>query len=287
MARVVHISDLHQQLDWGRRSFFSTGWRGALGRFELHGMGRLARFHGVEARLEQLVEDLHAIDADHIVVTGDVSALGHEDEVGPVEELLRPLLQAGRLTVIPGNHDRYTDTPSARVFERIFSPWLGSDLPELAVEGPYPFVRLVGEDLAFIGLDSTRVSGWSHYFVGRLGDRQLEAARAALAHPKLAGRTVFVLSHHGPLGPSGKFDWIHSALLDASGLLDVLHERPAVLLHGHSHERYWHRRDGGRPHVLGAGSSTEKGREGYWVLEFDDHHALEAHRYLPGRRRVG
>jgi hypothetical protein len=213
------------------------------------------------------------------VVTGDVSALGHEDEVGPVEELLRPLLKAGRLTVIPGNHDRYTDTPSARVFERVFSPWLGSDLPELAVEGPYPFVRLVGDDLAFIGLDSTRVSGWSHYFVGRLGSRQLEAARAALAHPKLAGRTVF--------GPSGRFDWIHSGLLDASGLLDVLHERPAVLLHGHSHERYWHRRAGGRPHVLGAGSSTEQGREGYWVVEFDDHQALEAHRYLPGRRRVG
>jgi 3',5'-cyclic AMP phosphodiesterase CpdA len=287
VARVVHLSDLHQQLDWGRRRFFSTGWRGAPGRFELQGLGRLARFDGVQARIEQLVDDLHALTADHVVVTGDLSALGHEDELGAVEALLRPLLAAGRLTVIPGNHDRYTDTPRARVFERAFGSWLASDLPELAVAGPFPFVRLVGERLAFIGLDSTRVSGWSHYVVGRVGRVQLEAARAALTHPKLAGRTVFVLSHHGPLGPSGRFDWLHSGLLDAAALLSLLRDRPAVLLHGHSHERTWHRAAGGRPHLLGAGSSTEQGRQGYWVLDFDDHLALDAHRYLPGRRRVG
>ncbi|GMU61131.1 MAG: hypothetical protein AMXMBFR34_28940 [Myxococcaceae bacterium] len=286
VARIVHVSDLHQQVDWGRRSFFSTGWRGAPGRFELHGMGRLARFEGVQARLERLVDELHAHSADHLVVTGDVSALGHEDEVGQVEELLRPLLAAGRMTVIPGNHDRYTDTPAARVFERIFAPWLTSDLPELAVDGPYPFVRLVGDSVALVGLDSTRVSGWSHYFVGRLGQRQLDAARAALAHPRLAGRTVFILSHHGPVGPSGSFDWIHSGLLDAAALLELVKEHPAVLLHGHSHERFWHRADHQRPHLIGAGSSTEKGREGYWVVEFDDHRALEAHAYMPGRKRA-
>lgn len=280
------MSDLHQQVDWGRRSFFSTGWRGALGRFELHGLGRLARFDGVRGRIEQLVDDLHALVADHLVITGDVSALGHEDEVGVVEELLRPLLAQRRLTVIPGNHDRYTDSPAARVFERFFGPWLSSDLPEYAVEGPYPFVRLVGDDLAFIGLDSTRVSGWSHYFVGRVGDRQLEAARQALDDPRLAGRTVFVLSHHPPVGPSGRFDWVHSGLIDAKRLLGLVHERPAVLLHGHSHDRTWHKADAGRPHLVGAGSSTEKGREGYWVIEFDDHRALEAHAYMPGRKRA-
>jgi 3',5'-cyclic AMP phosphodiesterase CpdA len=286
VARIIHVSDLHQQLDWGRKSYFSTGWRGALGRFELHGLGRLKRFEGVRARLEQLVDDLHAFTADHLVVTGDVSALGHEDEIGPVEELLRPLLAAGRMTVIPGNHDRYTDKPGARVFERFFKPWLTSDLPELAVDGRYPFVRLVGESLAFIGLDSTHVSGLAQYFFGRIGKPQLEAARKALAHPKLAGRTVFVLVHHGPLGPSGKFDWVHSGLLDAKELLALVHERPAVLLHGHSHERFWHRAHEGRPHVVGAGSSTEKGREGYYVLEFDDHAELEAHAYMPGRKRA-
>jgi hypothetical protein len=118
-------------------------------------------------------------DVDPFVVTGDVSGFGHEDEVGPVEEFLRPLLKAGRLTVNPG-------------------------------------------------------------FVGRLGSRQFEAVRAALAPPKLAERTVFVPSHHGPLGPSDRFDWIHSGFLDASGRLGVLNERPAVVMHGHSHARSWH-----------------------------------------------
>ncbi len=281
-VRIAHLSDLHQQLDWGARSWGSSGWRGVPGRFELHGLGRLARFEGVEPRIAQLVDDLHALDVDHAVLTGDVSALGHEDEVGRVHELLEPLVRAGRLTVIPGNHDRYTDRPGARVFERFFTP--RSDWPEYAGPDGYPFVRLVNERLAVVGLDSTRVPGWTHYLVGRVGEAQLDALGRLLSDPRLAGRTVLVLSHHGPLGPSGRFHWNHSALLDAGALTRRVRQHHAVLLHGHSHQRYWHRRTEARPHVLSAGSATEPGGEGYWLLELEDAVTMEARRYLPGRR---
>lgn len=283
MARkIIHLSDLHQQADWKNRSWHSTGWLGLLGRVELHGFGRLKRFHGVQARIEQLIDDLHALDADHVVITGDLSALGHEDEIGRVHELLAPLLREQRLTVIPGNHDRYTDAPGARVFERYFAH--DSAMPEYAVHDGFPFVRLVGDDLALVGLDSTRVRGLSHYFVGRLGKEQLSALEKILVDPRLEGRTVVVLLHHGPFGPHGAFDWTHSGLIDSKELLRVVHGRNVVVLHGHSHERYWHQRHEERPHLLSAGSSTERGREGYWVIDMDDHHALEARRFLPGRK---
>lgn len=282
VVRIIHLSDIHHQVDWKRRSWWSTGWRGLIGRFELHGMGRLARFDGVLARIEQLIDDLHALDADHAVITGDVSALGHEDEIGRVHELLAPLLKSNKLTVIPGNHDRYTDRPGARVFERFFER--DSVMPEHAVHDGFPFVRFVGDDLAVVGLDSTRVSGWSHYFVGRLGAEQLAALEKILDDPRLAGRTVAVLLHHGPFGPHGRFDWTHSGLIDSKELLRIVTGRNAVLLHGHSHERYWHARHEERPHILSAGSSTERGREGYWIIDMDDHAALEARRYGPGRK---
>jgi len=50
--------------------------------------------------------------------------------------------------------------------------------------------------------------------------------------------------------------------------------RPVVLLHGHSHQRYWHRARPGRPHLIAGGSSTE--RPGFWELRVEDHRALEA-----------
>jgi len=90
----------------------------------------------------------------------------------------------------------------------------------------------------------------------------------------LRRRTLLLLGHHGPAGPSGAFDWNESGLLDAGALLRALRHRPVVVLHGHSHHRFWLRARHGRPHLIGGGSSTE--RPGYWELQVDDHRALEA-----------
>lgn len=281
MPRVVHLSDLHHQLDWRKRSWRSTGWRGAPGRFELHGLGRLARFEGADEKVRRLVDHALSMDPDWVLLTGDLSALGHREELEAVRESLRPLAEAGRLVLVPGNHDRYTDTPATRHFERLFGAHLHSDLPEYADASGYPFVRLFGDAVAMVGLDSTRVSGWSHYFVGRLGDAQLQALGRVLDDPRLRGRTIFLLVHHGPWGPQGAFHWRESGLLDGGKLLALLRDRPVVVHHGHSHARYWHRGEGGLPHQFGGGSSTEPGREGFWLVELDDHQQLEARAITP------
>ena len=273
VLRLVHLSDLHHQIDWRKRSFWSSGWRGVPGRFELHALGRLRRFAGVEQRIARLVKQVLALAPDRVILTGDLTALGDVTELEHARALLQPFIEAGLLVVVPGNHDRYTDV-RARSFELVFADLLTSDLPELADQRGYPFVKLVGDRHALLGLDSTRVQGWSHYLVGRLGATQLRALARALEHPALGRRTVLLLAHHGPAGPSGGFDWNESGLLDAQALLRTIRHRPVVLLHGHSHQRYWHRARYGRPHLIAGGSSTE--RPGFWEVQVDDHRALEA-----------
>ncbi|MFT3836571.1 MAG: metallophosphoesterase [Myxococcaceae bacterium] len=276
MPRIVHLSDVHVQLDWRQRSLWHSGWRGVPGRFELHGMGRLKRFAEAEANVRRLLEAAERRDAERVILTGDLTALGDLDELKVMRELLSPLIDAGRLFLIPGNHDRYTDSSRGRRFEQVFGDLLGSDLPEHADARGYPFVKLWGDRWAVVGLDSTRVHGWSQYVVGRVGQGQLDALSRLLDDRRLAGRSVLVLSHHGPHGPSGEFDWRESGLLDAQAFVEVLRDRPVVLMHGHSHLRYWHRAGAGMPHRLGGGSSTEPGNAGFYEIELDSHLHLEA-----------
>ena len=273
MLRLAHLSDLHHQIDWGKRSLWSSGWRGAPGRFELHALGRLRRFAGVEQRIARLVDQVLALAPDRVIITGDLTALGDEDELRRARMLLEPFIAAGLLVVIPGNHDRYTDSRGS-AFEVVFRDLLTSDLPDLADARGYPFVKLVGERHALVGLDSTRVQGWSHYVVGRIGVAQLRRLARVLEDPRLTGRTLLLLAHHGPAGPSGAFDWNESGLIDATALLRTIEHWPVVLLHGHSHHRFWHRARPGRPHLIAGGSSTE--RPGFWEVQVDDHRALEA-----------
>lgn len=279
--RLVHVSDIHHQVDWRARSWASSGLQGLLGRVELHGFGRLRRFAEAAAQWGRILEDIEAHSAEHVLLTGDLTAMGHPDELEAMHRTLEHLFRAGRLTLVPGNHDRYV---APRAFESIFSSHLASDLPEYADAHGYPFVKLLGDDVALIGLDSTRVRGWSQYFVGRLGPQQLAALGKVLDDPRLAGRTVHVLSHHGPLSHDGRREWLESALIDGPDFLRALHGREVVLHHGHSHIRSWHRAEAERPHLFGGGSSTEPGREGYWLLDVDDHRELEARHLRPGHR---
>ena len=284
--RIIHVSDIHHQLDWGRRSWGSSGWRGVPGRLELHTLGRLHKFADGAVAWNRILEDIDKLDVDHVLFTGDLTAMGDGAEFEAVHASVRHLTQEGRLTVIPGNHDRYTDTPGNRHFERVFANEIASAMPEHADEHGYPFVKLLGDDVAVIGLDSTRVPGWSQYVVGRLGNSQLAALKRILDDPRLANRTVHVLSHHGPLCPKGKREWVQSGLIDGPSLLNVLEGRDVMLHHGHSHIRSWQRAGEERPHLFGGGSSTEPGREGYWMLDVEDHRTLEVAHFRPGRERA-
>lgn len=276
MVKLVHLSDVHLQLDWRQRSLRSTGWRGLLGRIELQAFGRMHKFALAQSRLQELLARPEAQRADQLVVTGDLSSLGDEQELAIAQELFDPWARAGRLALVPGNHDRATDKPEARAFERVFKAQLETEQHKVVDGAGYPWVRLLGTKHALVGLDSTRVPGIAHYFVGRLGGAQLSALRDILDSDALRGRTVLLMLHHGPTGPGGKFSWKESALLDAKKLQALIDRRDVVVLHGHSHVRFWWPPHGGQPHVLGGGSSTEPGRDGAWAIEVHDRLRVDA-----------
>src|SRR6478736_2563121 len=84
---------------------------------DLH-MGRSAED---DAQAEQLARALVEIGIDHVLVTGDVTNKGRLREWERFREIFRTLLVNGRVTVVPGNHDRLGDDlgdtilPGARV----------------------------------------------------------------------------------------------------------------------------------------------------------------------------
>jgi hypothetical protein len=76
--------------------------------------------------------------------------------------------------------------------------------------------------------------------------------------------------HHAPLGAAGRPDSALHGLRDGARLLRLLKGPRFAVLHGHIHARYHHPATAERPHLFGAGSSTQAGREGYWLIEVAD-----------------
>jgi hypothetical protein len=160
--RIVHLSDIHF-------------WRYALHPMRLMskrllGTASLLLGRGRRFRLERvpdLIERVQSLDADHLLITGDLTTTALADEFHHARTALAGLLEdAAKVTVIPGNHDRYTlRAHRSRRFERYFGAF--------APEGPYPWLRQVDARTAILGLDPTR-AGISAS--GKLPHSQLTAA---------------------------------------------------------------------------------------------------------------
>ena len=266
--RFLHCSDVHVTDDYFRRQLLLLGWRRWVAMAELHLGGRARRFAHAEQTLRQIARDAESLGADHLVLSGDLTAYAMPDEFVRARAALAPWVEdRSRASVIPGNHDRYTPgSLKSRRFERSFGQLLPSDIPELAVEDGFPFVRLLGERDAVVGLCSARVPRFPGMSFGVIGRPQLEALQALVSHPRLRARALLVAVHHAPFRANGKPDKRSHGLVDAPELLALLPGPRFAVLHGHIHHRFHHPATASRPHIFGAGSSTEAGDEGYWVI---------------------
>ncbi len=267
--RYLHCSDVHVTDDYARRQLLRLGWRRWIAMAELQLGGRARRFAQAEETLRRIARDAGGLGVDHLIVSGDLTAYSMPEEFTRARAALAPWVESpARATVIPGNHDRYTPGALAsRRFERSFGQLLSSDIPELAVEDGFPVVRLLGQYDAVVGLCSARVPRFPGMSFGVIGQAQLQALKHLLAHPRLVGRAVLVAVHHAPFKANGRPDRPSHGLVDAEEMLALLPGPRFAVLHGHIHHRFHHPATASRPHIFGAGSSTEAGDEGYWVLE--------------------
>jgi len=229
--RLAHISDLHV-LDlkgikpWRFLNKRVTGGLNLL-------LGR-SKIHRPEL-LELALAKIEALGCDHIAVTGDVSNLALESEFRRVKELLAGPIAAHKLSVVAGNHDRYTlGSVLTRRFDVAFEALIQTDLPLLPSVHGWPYVKLLG-DVALIGLNTAvaqpiAVSG------GRVGHKQLEALQHVLKHPDVEARYSVVMMHHHMFKPANKKREFPRGLSDRKEVLEVLLEGKAdLVIHGHNH----------------------------------------------------
>jgi predicted phosphodiesterase len=190
---------------------------------DLH-MGRSAED---DAQAEQLARALLELGIDHVLVTGDVTHRGKRREWDLFEETFQALLASGRVTVVPGNHDR-----------------LGDDMGDTIMPGPRVQSEIVG-GLHIIRVNSTgdHNRSWiaGH---GLLLPEDIEDIDRALDDTPRDHLAVIALHHHVVPLPeehaaerlSFFLGWPFTAELGRGReLLDRLRGRCGLVLHGHRH----------------------------------------------------
>lgn len=180
--RVVHISDVHL-------------WRYTINPVHLLnkrviGVLDLLRGRAGKFRLERIddvVAAIQAVEPDHLLITGDLTTTALPAEFdGALRELGALLVDPSRVSVVPGNHDRYTgNSMRSRTFEKFFGPYM----PSLT----FPWLRRIDPETGILGLDPTR----SHISArGYLPPEQLARATTILAEASGWLRRLIVACHY-------------------------------------------------------------------------------------------
>ncbi len=203
-----------------------------------------------ERAAARICDALVASNVDHAVVTGDVTHGGRASEMRRFAEIFHPLLSRGRMSVIPGNHDRLRHE-------------VGCSL----MAGRAEAENLEG--LYLVKVDSTGPHNRS--FLAGHGDldQALIDEVQTLLHRAPRGALCAILIHHHvlPLPVETFVEWFamrmrwpfacelslgHQLLRRSIGHCDLV-------LHGHRHvpREAFFSRDARPLHVYNAGSSTE------------------------------
>jgi Icc protein len=209
----------------------------------------------VTAKASALVAALIETAIDHVVVTGDITDAGRVQSFQTFERVFAPLIEQGRVTIVPGNHDRLGDDVGGSFMG-------GKRVDTVAVEGAY-----------FVRVDSTGPHNRSSILAahGRICDRVLDDLSRALDQAPPDSVCAILLHHHPvPLPAEGLWETISSTLgLPWAAELTLGEEllrralgRCDLVLHGHRHVPSAAVLDpnGARPlRVFNAGSSIERG----------------------------
>lgn len=257
--RLAHLSDIHvtsRRLSWRREDWMNkrlAAW------MNLRLLGRGFRFRNAEQVLAGLRQDLLARRPDHVLFSGDASAMGFEEEIVRAAELL-PLTELSGLAV-PGNHDYCTRTAMrSGVFERCFARWQVGERVGAAL---YPFAQRVGT-LWLVAVNSATANRWAWDARGEVGADQLERLDQLLG--RLDPGPRILVTHYPVALANGQPERAVRGLRDLTQLLAIAARGGVGLwLHGHRHDLYYLPRSELVPFpVLCAGSTTQTGRWSYF-----------------------
>ena len=274
-VRIVHLSDIHF-------------WRYALHPMRLLSkrlagtasllLGRSRRFR--LERVPELVARVKSLDPDHLLITGDLTTTALADEFQHARKALAGLLHdSSKVTIVPGNHDRYTiRAHRSRRFERHFG--------EFAPVGPYPWLRPLDARTAILGLDPTRA--WISAR-GKLPQSQLLAAPGLVAG---AGeRQNLLIACHYPVAapPEHAARLAHKPIVNAGDLVSWLKTiGPHIYCCGHVHAA-WAFRPSSVPNqlCLNAGAPLMQDRRGrhrpgFLEITLDEGDVRVDHHYWDG-----
>jgi len=226
IVRLGHISDLHVS---------------DRARYPRNGISaRECDRHSVKL-LKKILQALQEEAVDHLVVTGDVTASGEPTEFERAAELLSPWAEAGKLTVLPGNHDvwSYESAATWRFLRTLGHDGRGMKRP-LAV---FPLAVDLSGEVTLVALDSARYGEDPRTTSGVLGTEQLAAARELVRETVKQGRAAVIALHHHLVIPPERVPsdarLARMPLADAYKLVRLLAELPvAAVLHGHRHTSF-------------------------------------------------
>ena len=223
MVRIEQLSDFHLvEADHARRQGVSSL------RLRFVSAHRALDAEDRVARVRRALATARASDADHYVITGDVT----EDGATAQFELLAALLHESgiapaKVTLVPGNHDAIDRVDGwARALEGPLRAFAATSRPGEEV--------VVG-DVAIVPVDTSVHQHWV-FSSGRLSPAQSAQVDAAVARGRRAGRAVALVQHH-PVMPyaSRVVQWI-DGMHDHRRTRSVLHDEEHVhVIHGHVH----------------------------------------------------
>lgn len=187
----------------------------------------LGRDRRSDAAARAVGSALAAAGVDAVLVTGDVTHRGRAAELRAFEDAFAPLLERGRVVLVPGNHDRAGEDVGATLM--VGSRVGVADLPGLHV----------------VRVDSTGPHNRSLIAAhGLLGRRDLVEVDAALRDAPRGALSVVMLHHHVLPLPAddlaervaGWLGWPNAGeLVRGRELLEVARGRCDLVLHGHRH----------------------------------------------------
>lgn len=226
MTRIAHLSDLHLlEADYRSRTglaryrlaFLSTGIPLDVAQRKRRALATLRR-----ARQQRV---------DHVLITGDLT----EDGTLPQYEALADVLDESglppeRVTLVPGNHDAYSDQLA----------W------QAALDGPLAAYRPTSEAGAVTVIGDAVIKPVStvmddqHFTraAGVVRDSAVSAIRKLAADSVTKSRTLIVAQHHAPLGMLNPVWNYFDGTVGVAPMRDLLAEQPLLhVVHGHVHDK--------------------------------------------------